>query len=81
VDREVQRYARQQREAVAVVRAKLQKDGTLNRIIGQIRTEKTLSFLFDKARKEAPKPGELPPGVEEAVEVEANEGNPNEPAS
>ncbi|HSQ02915.1 MAG TPA: hypothetical protein VLN59_02695, partial [Burkholderiales bacterium] len=81
VDREVQRYARQQREAVAVVRAKLQKDGTLNRIIGQIRTEKTLSFLFDKARKEAPKPGELAPEVEAAVEVEANEGNPNEPAS
>jgi trigger factor len=81
VDREVQRYARQQREAVAVVRAKLQKDGTLNRIVGQIRTEKTLSFLFDKARKEAPKPGELPPDVEDAVEVEANEGNPNEPNS
>ena len=81
VDREVQRYARQQREAVAVVRAKLQKDGTLSRIAGQIRTEKTLSFLFDKARKEAPKPGDLPPDVEEAVEVEANEGNPNEPAS
>ena len=58
VDREVNRYARQQREPVATVRAKLQKDGTLNRIAGQIRTEKTLSFLFDKARKEAPKPGE-----------------------
>jgi trigger factor len=58
VDKEVQRYARQQREPVATVRAKLQKDGTLNRIAGQIRTEKTLSFLFDKARKEAPKPGE-----------------------
>lgn len=58
VDKEVQRYARQQREPVATVRAKLQKDGTLNRIAGQIRTEKTLSFLFDKARKEAPKPSE-----------------------
>ena len=41
-----------------MVRAQLQKDGTLNRIVGQIRTEKTLSLLFDKARKEAPKPGE-----------------------
>jgi trigger factor len=81
VDREVQRYARQQREAVAVVRAKLQKDGTLSRIAGQIRTEKTLSFLFDKARKEAPKPGEAMPEVEAAVEAEANEGNPNEPNS
>lgn len=56
VDREVQRIARQQREAVALVRPKLQKDGTLNRIAGQIRTEKTLVLLFDKARKEAPKP-------------------------
>ena len=55
VDREVQRFARQQREPVAVVRAKLQKDGSIGRIAGQIRTEKTLSFLFDKARKEAPK--------------------------
>jgi trigger factor len=80
LDREVQRYARQQREPVAVVRAKLQKDGTLGRIASQIRTEKTLSFLFDKARKEAPKPGELVPDVEEAVEAEANEGNPNEPS-
>jgi trigger factor len=81
VDREVQKHARQTREAVAVVRAKMQKDGTLNRVAGQIRTEKTLSFLFDKARKEAPKPGEAAPDVEEAVEVEANEGNPNEPAT
>jgi trigger factor len=55
VDREVQRYARQQREPVAAVRAKLQKDGTLNRIAGQIRSEKTLSFLFDKAHKVPPK--------------------------
>ena len=64
VDREVQRHARQSREAVAVVRAKLQKDGSLSRIAGQIRTEKTLTFLFDKARKEAPKPGEVKPDEE-----------------
>ncbi len=68
VDREVQRIARQQREAVALVRAKLQKDGTLNRIVGQIRTEKTLGVLFDKARKEAPKP---PEGAEEPARKEA----------
>jgi trigger factor len=55
VDREVQRHARQLREPVAAVRAKLQKDGSLGRIAAQIRTEKTLSFVFDKARKEAPK--------------------------
>jgi len=54
VDREVQKIARQQREAVAVTRAKLQKDGTIGRIAGHIRTEKTLNFLFEQARKEAP---------------------------
>ena len=53
VDKEVQRFARQQREAVAVTRAKLQKDGTIGRIANQIRTEKTLNFLFEHARKEA----------------------------
>ena len=56
VDREVQKIARQQREAVAVTRAKLQKEGVINRIVGNIRTEKTLDFLFDHARKEAPAP-------------------------
>ena len=53
VDREVQRLARQQREAVAVTRARLQKEGALARIAGHIRTEKTLNFLFEQARKEA----------------------------
>ena len=71
VDKEVTRYARQQREAVAMVRAKLQKDGTLNRIAGQIRTEKTLSLLFDKARKEAPKPGEAKPLEAPSEEAQA----------
>ena len=69
VDREVQRFARQQREAVAVVRAKLQKDGSLGRIAAQVRTEKTLSFLFDKAGKEAPK--EAPPEAPQAPASEA----------
>lgn len=55
IDAEVQRVARQQREAVALVRAKLQKDGTIARIAGHIRTDKTLRFLFEQARKEAPK--------------------------
>lgn len=53
VDREVHHIARQQREPVAAVRAKLQKDGTLRRIAGHIRTEKTLNFLFEHARKTA----------------------------
>lgn len=56
LDKEVQRIARQQREAVAVTRAKLQKEGALGRIAGAIRTEKTLNFLFEHARKEAKKP-------------------------
>lgn len=56
VDAEVGRIARQQREAVPVVKAKLQKDGTLERIAGHIRTEKTLRMLFDAAAKTAPAP-------------------------
>jgi trigger factor len=55
VDREVQKIARQQREAAAVTRAKLQKEGGLARIAGHIRTDKTLNFLFEQARKEAAK--------------------------
>jgi len=55
VDREVNRIARQQREAAAVTRAKLQKEGGIARIAGHIRTDKTLSFLFEHARKEAAK--------------------------
>jgi trigger factor len=56
IDREVQKIARQQREAVAAVRAKLQKEGAIARIAGHIRTEKTLAFLFEHSRKEAGKP-------------------------
>jgi len=58
VDREVQRIARQAREAVAVTRAKLQKEGAIAKIAGNIRTEKTLTMLFEQARKEAAKPEE-----------------------
>lgn len=53
VDREVQRIARQEREAVAVTRARLDKEGALGRIAGHIQAEKTLQFLFEQARKEA----------------------------
>ena len=53
VDREVQRIAKQEREPVAAVRAKLEKEGALRRIAGQIRADKTLNFLFEHARKEA----------------------------
>lgn len=51
VDAEVQRVARREHEAVAVTRARLDKDGVLARIAGQIQTEKTLQFLFDNAKK------------------------------
>ena len=52
VDRQVQVYARQIREPVAVARAKLSEQGALDRIASQIRNEKTLQFLFEQARKE-----------------------------
>jgi trigger factor len=53
VDREVQRVARQEREAVPVTRARLEKDGTLGRIASHIQTEKALQFVFDQAQKHA----------------------------
>ncbi|MBV8841405.1 MAG: trigger factor [Bryobacterales bacterium] len=56
VDREVQKIARQQKEAVAMTRARLQKEGVIPRIASNIRTEKTLNFLFEQARKEAKRP-------------------------
>lgn len=54
VDREVHRIAKQRREMVPVVRQALEKDGTINRIAGHIRNEKTMNLLFENARKEAP---------------------------
>ena len=53
VDREVERAARQSREPVAALHMKYEKDGTLGRIASHIQTEKTLSFLFEHARKTA----------------------------
>jgi hypothetical protein len=38
------------------VRRRLEKDGILARIAGQIRTEKVLSFLFEQSTKVAPPP-------------------------
>jgi trigger factor len=59
VDREVQRIARQSKEAPAITRARLQKDGVIGRIANNIRTDKTLAFLFEQSRKEAtPAPSE-----------------------
>jgi trigger factor len=53
VEREVQRIARQDREPVAALRARFEKEGVLGRIASRIRTEKTLNFLFEHARKTA----------------------------
>lgn len=66
VDVEVNRLARQQREAVASVRRKLEQDGTLGRIAGHIRTQKTLNFLFENANKVVP-PEPAPEPVTESV--------------
>ena len=54
VDHEVQRIAKQEREPVAATRKKLEKDGIIGRIAYRIRGEKTMNFLFEHARKEAP---------------------------
>ncbi len=54
IDFEVQRLARQEREPVAALRPRLQKQGILDRIAAHIRTEKTLQYLFDKAQHVAP---------------------------
>ena len=69
VDHEVQRIAKQEREPVAATRKKLQKDGILGRIAYRIRSEKTLNFLFEHARKEAA----TADNQEETVKEEAKE--------
>jgi len=53
VDSEVEKIARQQRKPVAAVHMEFEKDGTLGRIASHIQTEKTLTFLFENARKTA----------------------------
>jgi len=53
VDKEVERAARQQKEPVAAVHMRFEKDGTLGRIASHIQTDKTLAFLFEHARKTA----------------------------
>jgi trigger factor len=61
VDHEVLRISKQEREPVAATRKKLEKEGLLGRIAYQIRTGKTMNFLFEHARKEAGEPEpELP---------------------
>lgn len=68
VDKEVERIAKENREPIVTVRKKLAEDGTLDRIASHIQTEKTLSFLFDKATKTEPVavPAALPEAAAEA---------------
>lgn len=53
IDREIQRVSRQTRQPMPVIRDQWQKDGTMGRLVSRIKTEKTLAFLFDNARKVA----------------------------
>ncbi len=46
------------------MRKKLQKDGVLGRIAYQIRSNKTMNFLFEHARKEAGEPQPETPEAE-----------------
>ena len=65
VDRELNALAKREREPVAALRMKLEKDGTLGRIAARIRTEKVLNFLFENARKVAPPVAEEQPAPAE----------------
>ena len=71
VDREVQQIARQQREPVAAMRRKLEKDGAIGRIADHIRTEKTLNFLFEHSRKVAGQREPVEPEVDTGAALEA----------
>jgi trigger factor len=60
VDRELQNISKREREPVAALRMKFEKDGTLGRLASRIRTEKVLNFLFENSKKVEP------PAVQEA---------------
>lgn len=53
VDQEVARIAAQERQPVAALQMRFEKDGTMRRIADHIQTDKTLNFLFEHARKTA----------------------------
>lgn len=54
VDKQVEQLARQQRQSVPLARKRLEENGGMNRIANHIVTGKTLSLLFEQARKVAP---------------------------
>jgi trigger factor len=51
VDKQVEQVARQQRQPLPLARKRLEENGGMSRIANHIATEKTLSFLFEHARK------------------------------
>jgi trigger factor len=73
VDKEVERIARQNREPLVTARKKLAEDGTLDRIASHIQTEKTLTFLFDKAVKTEPAPEPEPNELEQTAPPDSSE--------
>ncbi len=75
VDHEVQRLAKQEREPVAATRKKLEKEGLIGRIAYQIRSNKTMNFLFEHARKEVGEPEAV---VEATPEADGTSGSVSE---
>jgi trigger factor len=60
LNEELARVARREKVSPAALRERLAKDGSLSRIAQQMRTEKTLNLLLERATKVPP-----PPAVEE----------------
>ena len=54
VDQQVKQIASQRQEPMAAVRKELEEAEEIPRIASRIRTEKTLSFLFEQSKKVAP---------------------------
>jgi trigger factor len=72
VDQQVKHIASQRKEPMAAVRKELEEAEEIPRIASRIRTEKTLSFLFEQSRKVAPreKPADDTEPEEESAESE-----------
>ncbi|MCW5963159.1 MAG: trigger factor [Bryobacterales bacterium] len=70
VDDEIARAAKRERVAVTALQERLDKDGGIERLATQLRTEKTLNILFEKAVKVAPS----------ADQPEGSETNAGDPA-
>lgn len=71
VDRELNSIAKREREPVAALRQKFEKDGTMGRIAARIRTEKVLNFLFENSVKVAPPPPEPETADETTAEAQS----------